>query len=115
MNHEDVAQVCHEANRVVQKLNGEEVSPPWDDAPEEMRQSAIDGVQNAMYGTTPEESHQNWVRFKENRGWTYGQKKSEEDKTHPCLVAYNQLPPEQRIKDRLFTNIVSAFVREGIL
>ena len=34
-------------------------------------------------------------------GWTYGFQKSELARTHPCLVAYEDLPPEQRAKDFL--------------
>lgn len=37
-------------------------------------------------------------------------------KTHPCLVEYENLPPEQRAKDHLFKAIVDAlapFCEEG--
>ena len=35
-------------------------------------------------------------------GWVYGIVKDPESKTHPCLVPYQDLPAEQRIKDSLF-------------
>ncbi len=43
-------------------------------------------------------------------GWVYGPQKSEVAKTHPCLVSYDQLPPVQRKKDRLFFAIATALL-----
>ena len=104
-----IARVCHEANRVLQVELGEKVSPPWDEASEEMKASAIDGVQNALVGASAQGSHENWVRFKLEQGWTYGEVKDEEKKTHPCLVAYRDLPDSQKFKDKLFIGIVDVF------
>ena len=109
-----IAEMCHEANRVIQRALGEEVNPPWSEAPEELRQSATNGVINALDGATPEESHENWLAFKEKHGWTYGRVKDFESKTHPCMVPYSELPGEQRLKDIVFTSIVGAFVGEKI-
>lgn len=108
-----IAEVCHEANRVLQKKLGEPVNPPWDEASEEMRESVLDGVRNALCGASPQGSHENWLRFKQEQGWTYGRVKDEEKKTHPCMVAYYALPEEQKFKDKLFTGIVNVF-REPI-
>lgn len=106
---EEIAEVCHEANRVLQRhLNEDAVSPRWAEAPEWQRESAIDGVRNARAGASPEESHLNWLEFKEKDGWVYGETKDEDAKTHPCMVPYDELPPEQRSKDALFTSIVRA-------
>lgn len=104
-----IAEVCHEANRVLQKNLGEPVNPPWDEATEEMRESALDGVRNALCGASPQGSHENWLKFKQEQGWTYGPVKDEEAKTHPCMVAYYALPEEQKFKDKLFTGIVGVF------
>lgn len=106
---EQVARVCHEANRELQRLQGDPVpSAPWDCEPEEIRQSAVDGVCNARRGCTPRESHENWVQFKLAHGWAYGPEKDPEGKTHPCMVPYEDLPAGQRDKDRLFLFIVTA-------
>lgn len=105
-----IAEVCHEANRVIQRHLGEEVNVVWEDLDEETRDSAIDGVANAMGGATPRESHENWLRFKGEHGWTYGEVKDFSAKTHPCFVPYDELPVEQKVKDALFTNIVRALM-----
>lgn len=110
----DIAEMCHEANRVIQRVLGEEVNPHWAEAPEELRRSALDGVHNALDGATPEESHQNWLAFKEKEGWTYGPVKDFAKKEHPCFVPYDELPGEQRLKDIVFTSIVGAFEGETV-
>jgi hypothetical protein len=104
-----IAHVCHEANRALQIIQGDPApSPPWDDAPNSQRASAIEGVEGALAGATPQESHEGWLRFKAERGWTYGEVKDEDSKTHPCLLPYDQLPADQKIKDDLFIAIVGA-------
>jgi hypothetical protein len=48
-----------------------------------------------------------------NAGWQYGPVKDALLLTHPCLVDYDKLPPEQRVKDSLFGQIV--LVLSGML
>lgn len=38
----------------------------------------------------------------------YGEVKDAEKKTHPCIMSYDALPPEQRTKDHLFGAAVRA-------
>jgi hypothetical protein len=107
VNIDAIARVTHEANRAVQVETGDPaVSPHWDDAPQWQRDSAIEGVQQAVAGATPRELHESWCRFKADDGWVYGEIKDSDAKTHPCLVDYEQLPLEQRVKDDLFRQIV---------
>ena len=101
--------MCHEANRAVQILQGDPaISPAWDDAPDWQCASAVDGVVQALAGATPEQLHESWCEFKRADGWSYGPVKDAEARTHPCLVPYDQLPADQRLKDRLFAAIVAA-------
>lgn len=106
---EVIAQACHETNRVLQLASGDPApSAHWDEAEEWQRESAIDGVRKALEGTTPEEQHEAWVRFKADDGWTYGEVKDPQAKTHPCMVPYGQLPAGQKLKDAAFVAIVRA-------
>lgn len=109
---EQIAHVCHEANRALQVTQGDPaVSPHFMEAPEWQVQSAYEGVQSAIDGATPEQLHESWVQSKTKDGWRYGQAKDAEAKTHPCIVPYAELPAEQRLKDRVFQAVVQAFTQ----
>ena len=105
---EQVAQVCHEANRVLQRLAGQKVSLPWASASPSERASAVAGVGFARQGTSHEALHRAWCAHKIAEGWQWGPVKDERAKRHPCLVPYDQLPGEERIKDAVFAAIVQA-------
>lgn len=114
MKAEDIARVCHEANRALQITQADPaVSPSWDEAPEWQTASAVEGVEKALAGATPEQLHQSWCEFKLNDGWVYGETKDADamPPTHPCLVEYAELPADQRLKDDLFRAIVSTLAR----
>ena len=34
------------------------------------------------------------------QGWTYGEKRDDVLKQHPCLVPYEELPEEEKVYDR---------------
>lgn len=55
---------------------------------------------------TPEQSHELWYAHKLAEGWKYGPVKNPETKEHPCMVAYQELPADQRVKDHLFRAVV---------
>lgn len=102
------AKLCHEINRIYCQSIGDQSQPTWEDAPEWQRQSARNGVMFHMTnpGAGPAASHQNWLKEKLEAGWVYGFVKDAEAKKHPCCVAYEFLPKEQRRKDDLFIAVV---------
>jgi hypothetical protein len=109
VNDQQIARVVHEANRAVQIEQADPtipISPSWDDTDPETQRSAIEGVRGVRAGNTPEQSHQSWIDFKLDHGWTLGPVKDEAKKEHPLLVPYDQLPASQRVKDSLFVAIV---------
>lgn len=107
---EDIARVCHEANREYCARLGDNSQLPWDMAPEWQRRSAVNGVQFHIGnpGSSASASHESWLAEKEQDGWKYGPVKDPEKKEHPCFVPFNQLPIEQQRKDVLFSSIVRA-------
>ena len=105
---EAIARVCHEAIRGLQAVQGDpHPADPWDAASPEMRKFAVEGVRAARNGASPRELHEEWVLFKHEHGWRFGDVKDEVAKTHPCLVDYAELPQGQRDKDALFHAIVA--------
>jgi hypothetical protein len=108
INIEKIAEVAHEINRAYCAALGDTSQLPWKDAPQWQKESAMNGVifhiQNP--DATPENSHENWLRDKKENGWKFGAVKSEERKEHPCLLPYNYLSVEHRVKDYLFKRIV---------
>lgn len=111
MNHEQIAQITHETNRVYCQTIGDFSQPEWKDAPEWQRKSAINGVAFHLSNpqALPSDSHNSWLAEKKADGWVYGPVKDPAKKEHPCFVSYEQLPVEQKIKDYLFKSIVEAF------
>lgn len=109
---EDIAKVCHEANRAYCASLGDTSHEPWDKAPEWQKKSAIEGVKFKLLNphAGPDASHASWARQKLADGWVYGPKKDPDAKppTHPCLVQFVELPKEQQMKDHLFLGIVKA-------
>lgn len=112
MRIEQIARVCHEANRTYCETMEMALTPSWDAAPQWMKNSAIMGVQAILDGKVakPEDSHIAWYEHKLAEGWTYGRVKDADAKTHPCMVPYDELPEAQRAKDTLFVSIVRALM-----
>ena len=110
-NPEYIARICHEANRAYCMTIGDHSQPSWDLAPHWQKQSAIDGVKSALdnKGITAKDSHDGWMALKEKEGWHYGHMKAPEKLEHPCMVSWDELPEEQKIKDELFIAIVNVF------
>lgn len=107
-----ICRVAHEANAAFCRSIGDDSQPSWDQAPDWQKDSCKSGVE-AIIGNpllTPEESHQNWLAYKKNEGWVYGEVKDPSKKEHPCMVPYEDLPAEDKVKDYLFRNVVLSFL-----
>ena len=103
-----IAEVCHNINKAYCDAIGDHSQSLWKDTPENIKASAIDGVLKVQTGTTAAKLHQSWCEFKLADGWVFGEEKNVIKKTHPCLVAYDELPHEQKIKDFLFQAVVES-------
>lgn len=104
------ARSIHEVNRAWCFANGDDTQVDWDSAPDWVQESVLYGVKSTIDNPdiTPAQSHENWCDVKIADGWVYGPVKDPVAKTHPCLVSYDEMPPEQQVKDFLFQTTVRA-------
>lgn len=45
-------------------------------------------------------THEVWAQTRMSQGWTYGPKRDDAKKEHPCLVPYEELPESEKEYDR---------------
>lgn len=105
-----IARVAHAAVMELQAIQGDLIpSLPWDWESPDVRESAAEGVRFVREReVTPAENHQHWVETRTAQGWSYGPVKDPLKKTHPSMVAYEELPDGEKEKNRLFIGIVTA-------
>ena len=44
--------------------------------------------------------HDVWAETRIAQGWTWGEKRDDNQKKHPCLISYEDLPEEEKEFDR---------------
>lgn len=107
-----IAAAAHEANAAYCRSVGDDSQPSWADAPQWQKDSAVAGVRMHFENSdaSPRDSHESWLAHKEADGWAWGETKSPEHKLHPCMVPYDDLPPEQQAKDDIFVGVVKTLL-----
>lgn len=110
MTVEQVARVCHEANRAYCVALGDHSQKEWEGAPAWQVDSAIKGVRFHLRNpsASPAASHEEWLQLKRAQGWEWGPVKDEQKRQHPCFLPFADLPSAQQRKDVLFKAIVDA-------
>jgi hypothetical protein len=109
----NIACAAHMANRAYCIALGDNSQPLWEDAPDWQQSSAKNGVRAILKNpdTTPEQSHEGWLKQKTEEGWKYGAVKDPEKKEHPCFLPYAELPEAQRVKDAIFGATVRSMAK----
>ena len=109
---DNVAKIIHQAVAAYNESLGDFSLTQWEQEEEWAKASARQGV--LMYlknpKATPEQNHENWCEFKTNAGWNYGEVKDPKRMTHPCLVPWEDLPEEQKVKDEIFLDLCAILV-----
>lgn len=105
---EMIARVVHEALRAWAAANGDHSLPAWDEAPDWMHESTRQSVSHALNNPdeTGEAQHVQWLRQKRADGWVYGPVRDNQQKIHPMMVPWSELPDVERRKDLLLQAIV---------
>ncbi len=60
----------------------------------------LPGELNPLLEAMAKNVHDIWARERIAQGWIYGEKRDDVQKHHPCLVAYEDLPEEEKVYDR---------------
>ena len=73
-----------------------------DNIPEPMDLSSVDLPESLIQLSEriAENVHEVWAKARIDEGWTYGEKRDDIHKKHPCLVPYDELPEEEKEYDR---------------
>ena len=108
-----IAEVAHGANRALRRALGEETKlgrgRAWALLDTAFKQRLADGVdQQRLEPVSPEVCHERWMAAMQNSGWVHGETQDLIMMTHPNLLPWDELPEEQRAKDRLFIAIIAA-------
>ena len=106
-----IAEVAHQINNAYRCAIGETSRPPYHQMSDAERARIEAGVMQHLmneHGIPPQAAHNLWMTYKLKDGWKYGEKYDLETKTHPCILPYESLPVDQRVKDYLFAGIVQA-------
>lgn len=118
INVETVAQMCHVANVVYSNactgLMMQQKS--WDELGIGEKKGRIEAIRKISSGEimAPRQNHDAWMKARRAEGWVYGVTKDEDNKTHPCLVDYDELPEEQRVKDDIFFSIIFGLLEREV-
>ena len=70
--------------------------------PEPMDLSSVDLPESLIQLSEriAENVHEVLAKARMDEGWTYGEKRDDIHKKHPCLVPYDELPEEEKEYDR---------------
>lgn len=70
--------------------------------PEPMDLSSVDLPESLIQLSEriAENVHEVWAKARIDEGWTYGEKRDDIHKKHPCLVPYDELSEEEKEYDR---------------
>lgn len=104
---EPIAELAH---TMYAATNPDTPTESWGALDEHRRQGVLDGVKAVLEGavSTPQQAHENWMRFKQDAGWTQGPVIDTVAKQHPCICSWESLPEAERGKDRVFVASVIA-------
>jgi len=107
---EPVARVVHAAIRTWSTAHGQPEMPDWDMAPDWMKDSTFASIRFVLDNPEADAGaqHVQWMLQRQAQGWIYGPVRDEDEKTHPMLVPFEQLPVMEQKKDDLVAAIVKA-------
>ena len=97
-------------NSFINHTEPQEYTPDPADLSNIMLPKQLDGLMEKM----AENVHEVWAKNRMDQGWTLGEKRDDEKKTHPCLVPYSELPEVEKDYDRdTATSTLKFIIKSG--
>lgn len=100
------AEFVYEGARLQAIAVGAPIVPEhWLDRDEKFRTQFLNIIERQMgemRSGSPEELHGGWVQAYIDMGWTYGEVRDPEAKTHPDMVPFDRLERREQDKDAVF-------------
>lgn len=119
--HEDlvaIARAAHTANLLYSQLHPTDVSvcdeTEWADMSDESKAGSVSAIVDMIIDPvlTGEQAHAIWLANKQAAGWKFGATKNTAEKTHPCMVPYNELNAWDKTKDDLYICVINSLLRQ---
>jgi hypothetical protein len=106
--------LVHEAISAWGVANGQPAYPEWEHAEAWMKDATRASVTFVLDNPdAPVSSHHDqWVEKKIADGWTFGETKDPENKRHPLLIDFADLPEVEQRKDELLRSLVLQLWRQ---
>ena len=109
LNAIQISEILHSVTARIPRPDGSLVDL-WCDLSDTQKEHAAEAVKKiyAAESHTAEELHNLWMQPLLDKGWTQGEY-SWENKQHPCLVHFNELPDSEILKDIIWQKMTEAF------
>ncbi|MCK4786541.1 MAG: hypothetical protein KAV87_22470 [Desulfobacteraceae bacterium] len=106
----EIARVAYEAYAAYGRLLGDDYHLSWEEAGEDLQAIVLVTVERYLKNPelTVEEGHNQWVAEMLANDWVFAEDKSVDLKTHPLLVAYDELSVEQQAKSHILKSIITS-------
>jgi len=99
----------YEAARLEAEVSGRQIVPEhWEQRDEAFKIQFVKVVDKQCSDDkfpSAEAAHDSWWREYERMGWRYGHERDPVAKTHPDMVAFDELPKSERDKDEIFLRL----------
>ncbi len=104
-----IAEIIHSVSSLIPRPDGSEVGS-WQDLPDTFKKNAENAVIQIMNSSShsPEDLHNLWMKPLVNGGWSQGPY-DRENKTHPCLIPFEELPESEVLKDEIWFHMTECF------
>lgn len=105
-----IAKVYHQMRKALCETYADYTQKDWEQCEQWERDIEIEYVEN--WKCYPDDTlavfhHERFIANMSRKGWSYGETPNREDKKHPVLAQYSDLPCFQKIFDEIFKIIES--------